>query len=983
MRFLGGIMNIPPDRSDTPWPASLALRVEEICTRFEAAWQQGQRPRIEDYLGQRPEPEHSILLRELLALELAYVSKLGQTPAPQEYCLRFPQHAGLIHSVFQAENSSQQEITTDEKAPSLLHSPDPGLPQDRYRLERELGQGGMGLVYLGRDRRLDRPVAVKVLRKQHCGQPDHERRFREEAQVTGQLQHPGIPPVHEVGTLPDGRLFFAMKLIQGQTLAQLLRQRSSPAEDLPRFLAIFDQVSQTLAYARSQGVIHRDLKPGNVMVGAFGEVQVMDWGLAKVLQRPRADTDLYAGPEEAEADGSGEPESWEPLTQPGQVLGTPAYMPPEQARGELERVDERADVFGLGAMLCEILTGGPPFRGRNREEVFRRAQACDHTEALDRLEHCGADAELVQLARACLAPQPEDRPAEAGVVARTMAAYQAGVQQRLRAAEMERAAAQARAEEASAKVAAERRARRRLLGLAAAVLLLVVAGGGAGVWWWWQRSEQGRAVRGDLNQAAEFLRGGKGTEARTMLKRAEGRVGGGAPADLRGEVQQLREYLNIVDDLDHPRRLTGIGTRIQWHVTLPGRTFDDPSGDRKYAEVFHQYDLAEPGEDAERVARRFRDLPIEGQLVAALDDWALVTKNEDRRRWLLEVARRVQPGEWSDRFRDPKVWSDRKALERLAREARQALERLAARQARVTELSPQLLTTLGEALRRCGGDPVPLWKAAVVWHPADYWLHCLLGYTLLGDKPQEAIPHHHAALALRPEQAYHYTSIGWALHRLGKEEEAIQHYRRAIQVDPREGTAHYNLGNSCYRKGQVEEAMKHYLEAVTIDPEFSHAHYGLGVVLYARGKVEEAMQHWRQAIRLDHTYFQAHTALGAALKARGQVDEAIKHYRQAIQINPRDFIAYYNLGATLHARGQVKEAIGHFRKAILLDPKHAHAHGALGQALLRQGQFAQAREATRRCLDLLPPGHPLRKTVTQQLQECQRLLDRQDKLPKK
>src|SRR5262245_22202115 len=152
-----------------------------------------------------------------------------------------------------------------------------------YQIEEEVGRGGVGVVYKARDTDLNRTLAVKVLKEEHRGQPELERRFLEEAQLTAQLQHPGIPPVHEVGRARDGRPFFAMKLIKGRNFARLLEERESPADGLPRFLAIFGQACQTLAYAHSQGVIHRDLKPPNVMVGAFGEVQVMDWGLAKTI----------------------------------------------------------------------------------------------------------------------------------------------------------------------------------------------------------------------------------------------------------------------------------------------------------------------------------------------------------------------------------------------------------------------------------------------------------------------------------------------------------------------------------------------------------------------------------------------------------------------------------------------------------------------------------------------------------------------------
>src|SRR5215471_4975278 len=141
----------------------------------------------------------------------------------------------------------------------------------------------MGTVLLSRDPELGRDLALKVMRADYTGRPAVMQRFREEAQVGGQLQHPGVVPVYELGCADDGRPYFTMKLVKGVTLAQLLKERSSPAQDRPRFLKVFEQVCQTVAYAHAKGVIHRDLKPANVMVGAFGEVQVMDWGLAKVL----------------------------------------------------------------------------------------------------------------------------------------------------------------------------------------------------------------------------------------------------------------------------------------------------------------------------------------------------------------------------------------------------------------------------------------------------------------------------------------------------------------------------------------------------------------------------------------------------------------------------------------------------------------------------------------------------------------------------
>jgi eukaryotic-like serine/threonine-protein kinase len=289
----------------------------------------------------------------------------------------------------------------------------PGLPEvPGYEVTGEIASGGMGAVLKGHDHDLGRDVALKVLRDDYRDDSDMIHRFVEEAQIGGQLQHPGVVPIYELGTLNDRRPFFAMKLVKGHTLARLLDAREGPDDDRPRFLSIFEAVCQTAAYAHARSVIHRDLKPSNVMVGAFGEVQVMDWGLAKVLTQPRAEED-QTGPRHTlvatARTGSDTPD----LSRPGSAMGTPGYMAPEQARGEHDRVDSRADVFALGSILCEILTGHPAFRGKSASDIVRKTALGDTQDALARLTEGEGQIELIALARDCLAREPEDRPRNA------------------------------------------------------------------------------------------------------------------------------------------------------------------------------------------------------------------------------------------------------------------------------------------------------------------------------------------------------------------------------------------------------------------------------------------------------------------------------------------------------------------------------------------------------------------------------------------
>jgi eukaryotic-like serine/threonine-protein kinase len=353
-------------------------RIDQICLEFEKSWKSGTRPQIKAHLGNTAGTERSVLLSELLLLDLDYRRHLGEQPTAEEYRARFPTNDRLIDAIF------------ERVPPPLTAPPFPGVKVryfGDYELLEEIARGGMGVVYKARQISLNRQVALKMILAGHLASSETLKRFHAEAEAAANLQHPNIVAIHEVGE-HEGLPYFSMDYIAGSNLNAMVREQPLPPEQTAKYLLA---IAEAICYAHQCGILHRDLKPSNIIVDRYDQPQITDFGLAKWI-----------------ADDSA-------LTGTGEVLGTPSYMPPEQAAAKHLLIGPASDVYSLGAILYALLTGRPPFRAATSADTLRQVQ--DTEPVAPRLLNPKLPQDLETICLKCLEKEPHHRYGTAALLA--------------------------------------------------------------------------------------------------------------------------------------------------------------------------------------------------------------------------------------------------------------------------------------------------------------------------------------------------------------------------------------------------------------------------------------------------------------------------------------------------------------------------------------------------------------------------------------
>ncbi|MCC7139379.1 MAG: protein kinase [Planctomycetes bacterium] len=831
-----------------------------------------------------------------------------------------------------------------------------------YVLTGVLGEGGMGTVYEAEQRTpVRRRVALKVVRAD-VGAATRAR-FRAERAAAGRMDHPGVARVLEAGTTSDGREWFAMELFRGRAISAWCDERRVGVRGRVELMV---RVCRAVQHAHQKGVVHRDLKPGNVLVGeqdGRAAVKVIDFGVSKAV-----------GETTGEATGH---------TQHGQLLGTLRYMAPEQAQADGGDVDTRADVYGLGAVLYELLTGSAPL-GEDGEEggglLAALERLRDEEPSRPSARVAGAsDVEALALRRAtvprrlvsqlrgdldwivmrCLSKDREGRYASADALASDLERHLQG-----------RAVA-AGPPSLRYRVGKVLRRHRRAVALTTVGLAALVAGGVGAGWVLRERATRRAAVEGEvgraLDEADREQASGRWDDALAAARRAEALLAGSDGLEaLRERAVRRREDLEFVRDVDRIRHRAA--SRLEFSALGPALA-------AAFRSLGVDVDALSPDDAAAQLRRR----TVPQVAAGALDLWAVARAESDSaapsKRWrrYVEVAMRADPDPLRSRMRDAILRRDGAAL--VAMGARDTIAQLPPDAANLVVV---LLRTWGfrrESLEAC--------RAAQSARPGDFFLNLELGTRLIDERAlDDAARFLTAAASLRPDSVAAHQNLSALWAERGRFDEAADHIRRAIELAPddvdlvlnlalveRRAKRHDDalvtargaldrdrtharswavLAGVQFDRGDLPACIEAATEAVRLRPEDSDSRLLLAKAHGRSGALDEAIAAYREVVRTDPKLPKAKYLLASNLWKRGLRDEAIAMDREAVLVEPTFAPAHYQLGLHLAAVGDRAGAVAAYRSAVASDGAYAEAHCNLGLLLQQTGRFDEALAALQR-----------------------------------
>jgi tetratricopeptide (TPR) repeat protein/tRNA A-37 threonylcarbamoyl transferase component Bud32 len=958
---------------------------ESLREAFEAAWRRalegGPPPDLEGYLGAVPEPERAGMRQELEPVEQQYRRRLAeceatevisvsktapaappsavptldypppQSPAGPAPTLDYP--AGQMSDpIGAADTDLSLEGGRPEPAPVNLSAAPAG-----YELLGVLGRGGMGVVYKARQKGLNRLVALKMVLAGTHASPDQLARFQTEAEAVAGLQHPHIVQIYQVGR-HDGLPYLSLEYLPGGGLDRKLAGKPLSPTEAARLVPA---LAGAMQYAHGHGIIHRDLKPANILFAQDGSPRITDFGLAKRLD---------AGPASQ--------------TRTGTLLGTPSYMAPEQARGETHDIGPLADVYALGAILYELLTGRPPFQGATLLDTLEQVRTQEPVPVRQLQPKVPRDLETICLK--CLHKEPPKRYASAGELADDLRSFLAGEPIRARPVRLpERGWRWCRKNPRTAALSAAVLVLLATLGVVSAMAAVRAGRARAAV------VEAGNLARMRTQQAAEAAAQGDHRRALDLLATTDPLVEN-APdlADVRAERETLQAQVALLVEF-----------KKQVDAARYAGLFGAPSAASGSAELSPKDALPQALRGARHLCRQALQLhddiegrtgrgapglpslrPDQEQLLRedAFETFVLAAQVE----WNLSLTTK-DPAARAEAARQGLAWLDR--AEKLLPPTRtlparrsvfwKALDNTEAAQAdsrRAEETRPDSAVdhywlgvterTLGEAAK-ARGDTVAA---------QEHYRRALAAYAAL--------------LRLRPDHFWGYFDWAACQLRLGNPQDALIGFTTCAHIKPDAPWAYYNRGTVHLQLKEYEPAVQDFGRALDSDPGYAEAYLNRGLCRAAQGKPEAALDDFSQAVRSRHDYALAHfhraqtyrglkrhrearddyTAVlrlqpdrADCLLYRGftsmllkDFDAALDDCRRVADLEPRNATAHYLVGVIHLGRRQYDLALPALDRTMKVKPDHAEAYLARAQIRLRQRSHPEAVADINRALKVIP-----------------------------